>query len=355
MLSVLQSVTVWQRSQSSAQYVEHLVAGPPTDVRTSFFDFPRVFLHRYDVFHVHWPERIWRTASPARSRLKAALFLLALVVMRLRRTAIVRTVHNVAPHSGAAWWERPVLRLADRWTDVAILLNHDVPERFAGRFMVTIPHPHYGPVVDRVRPLPPPEAGRLLYFGHIQPYKNVDHLIETFAAVDDPAATLWIVGRPADDDTAQRLRAAAARDPRVHLELVEVPDADLVAHIARAELVVLPYRNLYNSGSVLMALSVGRPVLVPDVETMAELRDEVGPEWVRTYAGELRPTDLVDARPTSTPDRETLPAMTHRNWAHARERTELTYRWAVLVRTDRYPEPSHRAPLPAASTPAPQL
>ena len=65
--------------------------------------------------------------------------------------------------------------------------------------------------------------------------------------------------------------------------------------MAGAELVVLPYRHMHNSGSVLAALSLGRPVLVPDNEVNRRLADEVGPGWVHLYQDEIDSGDLVAA------------------------------------------------------------
>ena len=73
-----------------------------------------------------------------------------------------------------------------------------------------------------------------------------------------------------------------------------------------SQLVVLPYREMHNSGSVLAGLSLDRPVLVPDNDVNRALSLEVGPDWVLTYAGELDGAVLKEAldqpRPTGSPD-----------------------------------------------------
>ncbi len=58
---------------------------------------------------------------------------------------------------------------------------------------------------------------------------------------------------------------------------------------------VLPYREMHNSGAALTALSLNRPVLVPDNEVNRELAEEVGPGWVFRYDGELTGRHLLDA------------------------------------------------------------
>jgi hypothetical protein len=50
-----------------------------------------------------------------------------------------------------------------------------------------------------------------------------------------------------------------------------------------------------NSGSALLALAFGRPVLVPRLGAMGELQDLVGDDWVRTYPGDLTAVELSQA------------------------------------------------------------
>ena len=82
-------------------------------------------------------------------------------------------------------------------------------------------------------------------------------------------------------------------DPRVRLDLRFLPDDELPTLLAAADLVVLPYRRIQNSGSAILALSANRPVLVPDLGAMRELQADVGGEWVRLYDGELAAEDLL--------------------------------------------------------------
>ena len=63
--------------------------------------------------------------------------------------------------------------------------------------------------------------------------------------------------------------------------------------VSESELVVLPYHQMHNSGSVLAALSLDRSVLVPDSEFNRSLAEEVGPGWVVTYDGDLTAESIL--------------------------------------------------------------
>lgn len=58
---------------------------------------------------------------------------------------------------------------------------------------------------------------------------------------------------------------------------------------------VLPYREILNSGSAILALSFGRPLLVPAQGALCELAQRAGAAWVRTYIGELQPATIREA------------------------------------------------------------
>ncbi len=103
-----------------------------------------------------------------------------------------------------------------------------------------------------------------------------------------------ILGSPNSVELRQSIEAAERADRRISAVLQYVDDEALVRDIGEAELVVLPYTELHNSGAVLLALSLDRPVLVPETATTTALATEVGPGWVLTYRGELDAQTLRD-------------------------------------------------------------
>ena len=89
------------------------------------------------------------------------------------------------------------------------------------------------------------------------------------------------------------MQHACRHDRRISAELAYVDDAALAREVGLAELVVLPYRQMHNSGTLLLALSLARPVLAPWSEANAAIAEEVGPGWVHLYEGELAPALLA--------------------------------------------------------------
>ncbi|WP_210481737.1 glycosyltransferase [Naasia sp. SYSU D00948] len=257
------------------------------------FSWRRALTARYDVFHAHWPEILVSGQSPLKKLLRQGLFVLLLLRLRLLRVPLVRTVHNLGFPEGISRREVVLLRWAERVTALRIRIN-EVTEVDSSTPVETVLHGHYrdwyAPHSRRQR-----RAGRLAFVGQVRRYKGVDRLIGAFSGTADEGLSLRIAGRPTSDDVAEQLRAAAAGDPRISLSLAFLSDSDLVAEVTEAELVVLPYREMHNSGGVLAALSLSTPVLVPDNEVNRRLADEVGPGWIHTFLPPLSATDLTGA------------------------------------------------------------
>ena len=244
----------------------------------SGFSWRTALFGRYDVLHVHWPELLMRGVDRPRTWARHVLCTLLLARLRLRRTAVVRTVHNVEPHETGSRFERALLAWFDRSTTHWITLTSSTALP-AGRTSTVIPHGHYREWFAEYQ-VPATVPDRLLFFGLVRSYKGVLSLVETSRDWPEPRATLHVLGRPHPPSYGAEVEACAAPDDRVRLVLEHVDDATLAEEIGQAELVVLPYREMRNSGALLLALSLGRPVLAPVTPTTAEIADEVGPGWV---------------------------------------------------------------------------
>jgi len=120
------------------------------------------------------------------------------------------------------------------------------------------------------------EASRVvLFFGHIREVKGLDVLIGAIPAVarEVPEVILLIAGRPLRKDFSlyeEAIDRLGIRD-RCILHVRYIPNEELPLHFAASDLVVLPYRRIYQSAVILMAMSYGRAVVVSDLPGMTEM------------------------------------------------------------------------------------
>ena len=267
-----------------------LSAEPGVTVRP--FLWRTALLGHYDLFHVHWPEILVNGHSPLKKVVRQVLFCLLMLRLRITRRPLVRTLHNLELPRDISKVEIALLRWAERWTTYWVVINESTPIRKDLPHSLAL-HGHYRDWYAQY-PMSQPTAGKIGFFGRIRRYKNAAGLVSAFRQTTDPALTLGVAGVPSSDALTQELVAMAGADPRIHLDFGFLDDAALVRHVSSSELIVLPYPEMHNSGSAFAALSMDRPVLVPENEVNTDLAKEVGDGWVFCYEGELSGRHLED-------------------------------------------------------------
>ncbi len=139
----------------------------------------------------------------------------------------------------------------------------------------------------------------ILFFGQIKEVKGLDLLIEAFGKVASNIAPvkLVIAGKvwKADFSKYQSLIDKYEIANNCRLEIRYIPDDEISAFYSCADLIVLPYRKIYQSGVLLMAMSYGVPVLASDLPGMREIvRDEVNGYLFESGNAESLARKLVD-------------------------------------------------------------
>lgn len=293
----------------TTRFVDQLVTYAHPCQETKYFSWRSALIGKYDVFHVHWPEYLVRADRKSFALAKYILCSLFILRLRVQKIPVLRTVHNLEPHEPGSKAEQFLLRKLDSLVRRRVVLNPLTPASNS----VLIAHGHY---IDRFSSIVRSDQvpNRICYFGIIKPYKNVETLLHAFCAWENPVAELHIVGMPTNY-TSQDVLDAETVDKRIVTRFAFVPDEDLVREICESELIVLPYAEMHNSGAMLVALSLARPVLTP-ANAMAEwIRSEVGDEWIITYTGPLTSKILNEAleRAQSIPS-NLFPSLGGRDW-----------------------------------------
>ncbi|MBW8456849.1 MAG: glycosyltransferase [Thiobacillus sp.] len=308
-----------------------------------------------DILHLHWPEFDVVPRSMRPLDVSKKLFVWTwLLLARAMGVKIVWTAHNTFGHDmkpsrfNLFLWKRFLSIL-----DGVIFLSEEsqavIREAYpsVGRLpSALIKHGHYGPWIDGVRATaqaPAQEVAQtlerlgdafvLLNFGQMRAYKNVDALMRKFSTLDDPDIRLLIAGSVPDAEYRLELEALAAADHRIVLLPKHMDDASLVACLDRADLVVLPYRKILNSGSALMALSVGKHVVVPAIGSMRALQRDVGADAMTLFEGPFDAEVLRAAIDRVRSSRVTPPDLDAYAWPFLGDQTVRFYRDLLMERS----------------------
>ncbi len=102
--------------------------------------------------------------------------------------------------------------------------------------------------------------------------KPVRKVIRAFAAVEDPDLRLLISAQV--DDRGEQLRRAADRDPRISLELADLPEAEHRAMVAGCDVCIAPTRWEGLGLPLFEAIAFGMPIITNDKPPMCELVDD---------------------------------------------------------------------------------
>jgi glycosyltransferase involved in cell wall biosynthesis len=164
------------------------------------------------------------------------------------------------------------------------------------------------------------EGPVILFFGLLRPYKGLDVLLEAFRKV--AGAELWIAGMPRMP--LEPLRALAQRAPgEVRFVPRFISDPEIPAYFRRADVVVLPYREIEQSGVLYTALAFGKPLVVSAIGGFSEIAERHG-------AARLVPPGNRDALATALNDLISDRGARDRLTGAARAAANGAYSWNAI-------------------------
>ena len=253
-----------------------------------------------DWLHLHWPGEAHVHRSRLLYRLHAASVRIQLHALKRRGVRIAWTAHNLVPHDDphpdlGRRARRELLSITDH-----VIVHFDgARAELADAFgyhgpCTTVHHPHY--IQDY--PAPPPRAEAraqlglpadgfiALAFGRIRPYKGLGVAIEAFQRIAGEPDRLVIAGSRQGDISAEL--QAAHNDPRIIVRAKKIPDSEVPLYYGAADAAVIAHRAFFTSGSAVLALSMGCPVVGPALHHLADLS---GPP--RLYAADQTVDDLA--------------------------------------------------------------
>jgi len=245
-----------------------------------FLVFVRSAIRYHPVYiHLDWMHSYYLRRKHWMTWLLYPLFVLDVVIAKyILGVKFVWTLHNIFPHDqpifGPYLWARLFFAQQCEWIRVfdagtvqrASEAFGILPEKFRvvpegayiGYYPNTISKEH------AKRKLGLPGNKRiLLYLGLIKPYKGVLELIKSYeACLEKHQAILLIAGKAMNAAYLRQIQEAIQTD-HIHLYERFIADNELEVFFNAADVVVLPFERIENSGSAILAMGFAKPILAP--------------------------------------------------------------------------------------------
>ncbi|RAM51643.1 MAG: group 1 glycosyl transferase [Hapalosiphonaceae cyanobacterium JJU2] len=308
------------------------------------FSFHKILNNKYDIFHLHWVvETIVRHPNPLIVWIRVLSMLLLIDWSKARGTRIIWTIHDENPHSIlhvqiADWFQKEFVKRIDGYINLSIkgkniaeqifpsLINKSSSIVYHGHYLNFYPnHINHSQAREKIGIFDHFKV--VLFFGYIDFYKNIPHLIKIFRKLSPEDWLLVIAGKVEAPLLKEEILSVCENDLRIKLFLNYIPDAQVQFYFKAAELVILPFKEILNSGSALLALSFDCPILVPNLGSMPELQSQTGEDWIKLYTGELTTEILREGLTWSIQKRQVKnPPLNQLDWHILSQQTLDFYR-----------------------------
>lgn len=264
--------------------------------RWQFCSYPSLLLQERlggtRLVHLHWLYWLtvplpWQHLRQITSAINVYVFLF---LCRLLGMKLIWTVHNILPHETQTANDQAIAkRLSRQAVRKIVHTNYTVKQMKAKGLNVNnvavIPHGNY--IDSYTNTVSRTDARRkfgigtsetvILFFGLIRPYKGIEDLIKSFKSLSAHNKNLRLVIAGSCSDS--RLKASLqASINGYNVDFYEgfVADEAVQYYFKAADIVCLPFKAVTTSGSILLALSFGKPVVAPLAGALTDLPQDIG-------------------------------------------------------------------------------
>lgn len=245
-----------------------------------------VSLFYCDIVHFHWVEPLVLRPQTWKSWPLLIYWTLVLLVLRIASKGIVITIHNIYPHeSSNSLIYRRMINILIQFSHYIICFNQEQADKVSTTFstycaskLKIVPHGLYSFTSQSDQDKAKQQLGigttqpLFVYLGTIRPYKGLETLIQALSNVNRSCA-VYIAGWGSEQyltEVGTQLKALPD-NIQVHYHPGPQAAATLLTSLNAADVLVLPFRQVFNSGSLWMALSAKKMIITSRQPTLKSL------------------------------------------------------------------------------------
>lgn len=253
------------------------------------------------IFHIHWQffYFLWNKKIRTLPSILLAYWILGWV--KALGFKIIWTVHDYNQHDINQDLDNKVRNILISMSSHLIVLNSFTKQNLVKNDHVpeskisVIPIGNYGYDSEYHQP-PKSRDIHFLFFGLVRKYKGVERLIHVFRSIAMKNIRLVISGDPYNRWYGDKLKKMCAGDSRITFQSEYLDDAQLNTLIHKSDVVVLPFLEVTNSSSAVLAYSKGRPVIAPRIGSFNDDPDKIGFFYKQNNEQELKKSILKAAK-----------------------------------------------------------
>lgn len=113
------------------------------------------------------------------------------------------------------------------------------------------------------------------FLGAISPYKNIELIIRAANELKDKKILFLIAGNSKNSEYVDSLKKMSTAN-NIVWDIRFVPEDEAEGYIEASDLILLPYnkKSSLNSGSVFLAMTLGKTCVVPNIGSVKDLKDK---------------------------------------------------------------------------------
>jgi glycosyltransferase involved in cell wall biosynthesis len=234
------------------------------------------------IFHILWNNKFQLFDST-----------LLMLYYKLLRKRIAFTAHNVNAgkrDSNDSWFNRLSLKAQYSLSDHIFVHTNGMKNELVAAFRIpeekvsvipfginnTVPNTGLSSAEAKRRLDVSSGDKMMLFFGNIAPYKGLEYLMAAFSVLlkKDRSYRLLIVGKPKGPQSywneIRRTIVNSGIGDRVTEKIEYVPDEATELYFKAADVLILPYTRVFQSGVLFLGYSFGLPAVAADVGTLKE-------------------------------------------------------------------------------------
>lgn len=243
-------------------------------------------ISKIQIVNFTWTNQFFINKSRLITYIRAGLFILIVLLIKAMRKKIVWTVYNKYNHEQThldidiatnKWLAKMcdaikveckmAKKIISQQYDLDKSCIHIIPE---GHYLDSYPIKHSIDFSKKHFNLKN-NYKTLLFVGSLREYKGLEDMLSIFSKISDRNVRFIIAGQPINESHKKSLLSIVAGDKRVIFEPKYIHPNNISLYMQAADAVVLPFKDILSSGSLIMSMGFAKPVIAPQIGCIGEI------------------------------------------------------------------------------------